>query len=331
MTAQEFEMYRRSKMMHQHEVDDDSEYSQDDDDDLSEVDDRQKKQEAFQHRERQQAYIAELRYNRRKVSGGSDGTPGTKLAADSPGVSDASVENWLSTCSKPQPGAEKTNVQPANTAAQDDDDEDVPVGLLMKARGSKIDEAPRKQRSPKSTLHPSMRPHTRASSRQLVIPSPQPRAHARPLMPSPSQTALGHPYGQSVYMNNASASQLSVQRPQMVRPHTSGGLVNRIETLESPSPYNKRRTEQDPWLGPPVNPHRFYGRETPAPQPQYPVMMGNQFFPNQLPQQQYPVMMNSQFFPPQVPQVPQQQYPGMMGGQYVQCISPQAHQYPLLN
>ncbi|KAM0498098.1 hypothetical protein ACHAO3_002878 [Verticillium nonalfalfae] len=325
MTAQEFEMYRRAKMMHQHELDDESDYSQDEND-LDDVDERQTKQEAFQHRDRQQAYIAEQRYNRRKVSGGGGvGQPDTGARPESPAVADASVETWLSACSKRQSSSDKTLADQVNAAPADQDDEDVPVALLLKARGAKKNEGHQKERSPQNTLRPP-RPHTRASSRQLATPSPpQPRAPTRSVTPSPGLTATGHQYGHTMHMNNS--SQISLQRPHMPRPHTSGGLVSRIETLESPSPWNKRRTEQDPWLSAPLNPHRFYGRETTPPPQQYPMMMGNQFFPMQVAQPQYPVMMGGQFPPPQMQQQQQQQqYPMMMGGQF---MAPQYQQRPL--
>ncbi|KAF3359180.1 hypothetical protein VdG1_02203 [Verticillium dahliae VDG1] len=325
MTAQEFEMYRRAKMMHQHELDDESDYSQDDND-LDDVDERKTKQEAFQHRDRQQAYIAEQRYNRRKVSGGGGvGQPDTGARPESPAVADASVETWLSACSKRQSSSsDKTLADQVNAAAADQDDEDVPVALLLKARGAKRNEGHQKERSPQNTLRPP-RPHTRTSSRQRATPSPpQPRAPTRSVTPSPGLAATGHHYGHTMHMNNS--SQISLQRPSMPRPHTSGGLVSRIETLESPSPWNKRRTEPDPWLSAPLNPRRFYGRETTPPPQQYPVMMGNQFFPMQVAQPQYPVMMGGQFPPPQMQQQ-QQQYPMMMmGGQF---MAPQYQQRPL--
>ncbi|KAH7014645.1 uncharacterized protein B0I36DRAFT_355828 [Microdochium trichocladiopsis] len=194
MTSQEFETYRQSKMMHQDELDSESDDSHDEED-VNEADERNLEEEAFLHRQRQQAYVAEQRLNRRKVSGGEGSqTPERRPAVGFSVVLDISVETWISASTSAQSGLEKPEVgHPASLAQEDDDD--VPIALLTR------------------------------------------------------------------------------------RQHTSGGLVSRIESLESPSPWNKRRTDHDPF-GAPANPPRFYGRETPALQPN-PVMMGGQFMPQQ--------------------------------------------------
>ncbi|KXJ84715.1 hypothetical protein Micbo1qcDRAFT_199065 [Microdochium bolleyi] len=226
MTSQEFETYRQSKMVHQDELDSESDDSHDEED-VNEADERNLEEEAFLYRQRQQAYIAEQRLNRRKVSGGEGSqTPERRPAVGFSVVLDISVETWISASTPAQSGLEKPEVgHPASLAQEDDDD--VPIALLVKSRAVNDEPAPKK-RSPQNTLHLSIRPHTSASSRQLATPLPQPHAYLRPFTPFPNAATRGHHHGHSLAVNNA--SQLSLPRPQTRRQHTSGGLGSRIES-----------------------------------------------------------------------------------------------------
>ncbi|KAI9164154.1 hypothetical protein HJFPF1_05793 [Paramyrothecium foliicola] len=185
MTAAQFEMYRNAVGMHSRAAASDDEDSQDEYDDKDE-DEEQKRAAATKQRQRQQAYLKAQRLERSKISGGEE----KKQPEASPEV-EAAFEGWNAQSRTPSPMLNAPSSRGSPVILQDDDD-DVPLALLIRSRTPSGAEAGR----PRLGSHGNQlnhhnhqfqphrfveRPQTRLRSH-----SPGPQLHSYPTLAVPS-------------------------------------------------------------------------------------------------------------------------------------------------